>query len=146
MIYLAIPYSNDSPLASFIRDARYRVATKIAGTIMEGGHRVFSPITHNHPIKIANGSVGSTVEDPSASVYLHVDKTVFDVCSDLYVVMIGGWKQSRGVQMEIDWAREAGTPLTFIKPENYGFRPEFPYSDEIWSELINYVPLEGDKE
>jgi len=37
-----------------------------------------------------------------------------EMCNDVVVVMLDGWRESVGVQAEIAIARELGKPVTFL--------------------------------
>jgi len=47
MIYLATPYSHKD---AEIREQRHLCVTQVAARLMVEGHKVFSPVTHCHPL------------------------------------------------------------------------------------------------
>ena len=42
------------------------------------------------------------------------DRRYLDVCDEVVVLMLDGWRESVGVQAEIAIARELGKPVTFL--------------------------------
>ena len=101
-IYLAIPYSQ-MPEKSFY------IANKISAIFMEKGFIVFSPISHSHPI-----SMEMKRYQTNYHFWLSQDRVWFEYCEMLVVLMLPGWKESKGVQIEIGWARELKMPIVYI--------------------------------
>lgn len=105
LVYLAVPYSHPDP---DVQEARFRVANRAAGILMERGHIVFSPISHSHPIACAH-------ELPRHWEFWEVqDKAYLSVSSALYVLMLDGWRESRGVTAEIEIARGHSIPIHYL--------------------------------
>lgn len=105
MIYLATPYSHDDPN---VRAARFDQACIIAGTLMNSGHLVFSPIAHSHPIALK-------CELPTTWDYWRRYDYRMLLCSTkLVVAMMDGWQESKGVQAEITIAKEFDIPIEYL--------------------------------
>jgi len=107
-VYLASPYSDPDPA---VREARYEAACRTAAHLMWQGRIVFSPISHSHGIPQYDLPV-------NWNFWEACDRQHLDVCSEVVVLMLDGWEQSRGVQAEIAIARELGKPVSFIDPND----------------------------
>ncbi|MFO0916615.1 MAG: DUF1937 family protein [Pirellulales bacterium] len=107
MIYLASPYSHDSPA---VRQQRYEDACQAVVQLLHAGHAAFSPIVHSHPL------VSYSLPTDWA-FWQRVDQEHLRRCDQIIVVMLDGWEESRGVAAEIDIARELGLPIDYVSPE-----------------------------
>lgn len=107
MIYLACPYSHPDPA---VREARFRVANAAAAVLMGRGEAVFSPISHSHPIAVQCGLPGDF------DFWRDFDEAMIAASSSLAVVMLDGWRESRGVTAEIEMAEKRGMPVEYIDP------------------------------
>lgn len=107
-IYLASPYSH--PVKA-VRQDRFRLACKAAANIIKQGHICFSPIAHSHPI-------ADYLENHNDSEYwLKQDFSFLDSWADeLWVLMIPGWKESKGIAAEVKYAT-GRIPIRWIKPK-----------------------------
>ncbi len=104
-IYLATPYSHKDPK---IMQTRFELVNKVAGDLIRHGYIVFSPISHNHVIvKAGNLPTGW-------DFWLEYDKTFIEWADKVYVLMQDGWKDSVGVNTEIEIAKEFGKPIVYI--------------------------------
>jgi hypothetical protein len=123
MIYLASPYSAkihdcaaDMPNCrdEVTEHKRYIEACYACGMLMMNGDTVYSPIAHWHLIdRLMQGSIG--YED-----YLAADFEMIDLCSELHVLMLDGWKESRGVTLEIEYAKLKNKPVKYLKLDEQG--------------------------
>ena len=75
---------------------------------MAAGVYVFSPISHTHPIAEA-GSLPTGWEFWEA-----YDNIMLSRCTKLIVLMLDGWKESKGVAAEIKIAEKLGIPIVYI--------------------------------
>lgn len=105
LIYLASPYSHESP---GVRQFRFEMACFYAGKVMDNEHIIFSPIAHSHPIE--QFGLG---EIKDANFWLHQDFEILKRCDELWVLMLDGWKESYGVNREIDFANNMGMKVSF---------------------------------
>jgi len=110
MIYLAYPYTHPD---SEIRRRRFEGATSAAATLISGGHIVYSPITMTHPIDIVLAGAGNTL---GSDYWVRFDEAFMNACSEMVVVDTPGWKESKGIQREIDYFRSHGKPVAVVKP------------------------------
>jgi hypothetical protein len=107
VLYLATPYSHPDPV---IRQLRYEQVTKSAARLIDLGHIVHSPITLTHPIEMALGGVRP------AAFWLEFDRPFIEMCSELVVLTLAGWKESVGVAYERQLFEELGRPVSFLVP------------------------------
>ena len=110
MIYLASPYSDDSDV---LQAWRWRAVCRAASCLMKQGHRVFSPIAHTHPIA-QHGLPGDW------EFWQAWDREMLPACSELWVLKLAGYDQSKGIAAEIALANEMGIPVRFLEPEEAG--------------------------
>ena len=104
-IYLATPYSDPDPK---IRQERFDNINRIAASLINDGHYVFSPISHTHPIAlIGNLPTGWEFWDG-------FDRSFIEWCDVVCVFCTAGWDTSVGVQAEIKIANELGKPIKYI--------------------------------
>lgn len=128
LVYLACPYSHPDPA---VRRARFEAANRCAATLMQAGVFVFSPISHTHPIAEAGDlPLGWDFWEP-------YDRLLIGACGALYVLMLDGWRESRGVTAEIAIARDLGLEIEYLEPEqdealappHHGLEPQGPVPD-----------------
>lgn len=101
LAYLASPYTGDEL-------ARFEAVCDVAGQLLLAGHHVLSPIAHTHPIAVRGNLPGNF------EWYEAYDYALIDACSELWVVMLDGWRESRGVTHEIAYARKTGKPVRWV--------------------------------
>ena len=106
MIYLASPFTNDSP---GLEEERFHAVCACAAELMRAGTHVFSPIAHAYPIS-RHGLPGDW------AYWEAYDRAMLARCDALTVLRLPGWEESTGVQAEIQIARELGLPIEFIDP------------------------------
>lgn len=96
LIYLAAPYSDPDPAVS---QRRFELINVAASYMMRQGLRVFSPISHSHPIAMAGGL-------PTGWEYWEAyDSAILSTCWAFVVLMLPGWHLSVGVGGETNIAR-----------------------------------------
>lgn len=106
MIYLASPYSHSNPAT---RERRFRIVCREAARMMRHGQQVFSPIAHTHPIAQFDLPKGW-------EFWEEFDRWYISRCDEVVVLMLRGWRESKGVQAEIKIAEELGKPVSYIEP------------------------------
>ena len=104
-IYLACPYSHEDILA---RKARFVEVTKKAGEMMKAGYLVYSPVTVCHPI------VTKCDVSTGWDYWKELDKSFIEWCDEVWVVCLDGWKESKGIQAEIEIAKELGKEVKYL--------------------------------
>jgi nucleoside 2-deoxyribosyltransferase len=106
MIYLASPYTHPD---THIRQWRFREACRAAAALLRAGVTVFSPIAHSHPL--ARFGMPTSWE-----FWSQVDREYLSRCDVLAVLTLAGWRESVGVQAEIQLAHELGIPVVYVSP------------------------------
>jgi hypothetical protein len=105
LVYLASPYSHPDPA---VMESRYLEAVKAAHYLMSQGHVVFSPIAHNHIlVKMFGLPVGWEYWEKFDSVYLRMS-------SQLIILTLDGWMESKGIKGELKIAGELQLPLDYL--------------------------------
>lgn len=106
-IYLACPYTHENPA---IRESRFEAVTFMAGSLMQTGALVYSPITMGH-------SICKRCELPQDFAYWEASCISYltSWATALYVLTLPGWQESRGVLAEIKAACATGLPIIYIK-------------------------------
>jgi len=105
-IYLASPYSNADPI---VRQNRFEFACQKAAQIMAEGHNVFSPIAHSHVISL---HMDNSLDH---DFWLNQDLSFLERWADeMWILTLGGWKDSEGVALEIETAKRMGLPVRMV--------------------------------
>lgn len=103
--YLACPYQHED---SSIKALRLDIVTEVAALLHSKGLYVFSPLTHNHPL-IQKGITQTW------DTWRLFDLGILERCDKLLVLSLPGWDISRGVQAEIDHAKDLKMPIEILK-------------------------------
>jgi hypothetical protein len=111
IIYLACPYTDSD---KSVREARFNLATEAAADLIREGHIVFSPITMTHPIDVVLAGEDATL---GSDYWVAFDKTFMDMCSEMLVLQVDGWDQSKGIQREMEYFKAQGKPVNLLVPE-----------------------------
>jgi len=109
MVYLAVPYSDEDWV---VKENRFDRVSQVAAILISRGEIIFSPISMAHPI----AKVGSLPGD--WEFWDKFDRVYLDSCKKLYVLMLRGWEESKGVQAEIGIAKELGIEIEYIHYED----------------------------
>ena len=123
VLYLATPYSHPDPA---VRQERYERVTQAAARLIGLGHIVHSPITLTHPLELAGGIVRP------AEFWLEFDLPFMQMCAELVILTLAGWKESHGIAYEKRMFESMGRPVSYLVPG---------YEDQRFSELGLNVEL-----
>ena len=105
LIYLAVPYSHED---KEVRHYRFEQANKAAGKLMSDGKKVFSPISHTHPI-------AEVCDLPKGWDYWsEFDKAYMSHCHKIIVLCLEGWTESKGIMAELQIAYEMGLEVEYM--------------------------------
>jgi hypothetical protein len=105
LIYLAAPYSDDNEK---IIEMRVASINRIAAHLFIEGHFVISPVSQLHPITVAHKLPANW------QFWKDYLCNILQRCDKLYVLTLDGWKESTGVQAEIEHAMNAGIEVILI--------------------------------
>lgn len=109
LVYLASPYT---PHGGESIEERAQAACKAAAKLMLEGVSVFAPVPHSHVIA---DYLPRDVRMNHA-FWMIQDLAVLRHCDRMVVLTLPGWERSRGIQREIQFARENGIPVEFRAP------------------------------
>ena len=110
VIYLACPYTDSDPA---VRKARFDVATAVAADLIRAGHIVYSPITMTHPIDMVLAGASNTL---GSDYWVAFDEAFMEMCSEMVVIRLDGWKGSSGIRREIAYFTEHKKPIRYMDP------------------------------
>lgn len=128
IIYLACPYSHPS---MEVRVARFQASAQAAAHLIHQGKFVYSPITMTHPIDLVMAAEGDTM---GSDYWCDFDEAFMSVCSEMIILVIPGWDESRGIKREAAFFEAAGKPVSFLNLTKVGYelasRPQEPVGIE----------------
>lgn len=120
--YLASPYWHALPI---VREARAEAAAKAAHWLIEHGHAVYSPIAHRYFVEKATGR-------PIADdIWLAHGLAMLRHASTLVVLTLDGWRESKGVAIELDEAECEALDILWMDPATYERRRVPPSVEDI---------------
>lgn len=103
LVYLACPYTHKM---ESVRQARVTMACAVAARLMELNTAVFSPITHGNAI--AGFLPEARLHDHE--FWMQQCLPILAASQKLVLLPIEGWKESRGVEHELAYAKARGIP------------------------------------
>ena len=101
-IYIAIPYSSVDKIKSF------EMSNRVAADQYKKGNIVYAPISHSHPIAVQESLPGTFI------FWSKIDKEFIWWCDYMIVIKMDGWKESRGVQKEIEYCRSLKKAIVYL--------------------------------
>ena len=108
LVYLAAPYTHPCKMT---QQMRFHAINMVAAYLMnELGLFIFSPISHSHPIA-EDGEIPTTWE-----FWKPYDEEILRCCGRMIVLTLPGWKESKGVQAEIEIATKLGIDISYLDP------------------------------
>ncbi len=112
MIYIASPYSHPDPA---IMQHRFEEVERFTAWALKLGVVAISPIVYGH-------EMAKKHELPTdAAWWAKFNRRLFNHCNLMYLLQIDGWIESRGVKMELEWAKEQSLPVLRFAPSGDGF-------------------------
>jgi hypothetical protein len=108
MIYLASPYSHPDPV---IKKTRFLLVEQCTAALINEGHLVWSPIVHCYEM-----AKKFTMPD-DADFWKAYNFDFIRHCTEMYVLTIDGWTESKGVRMEIELAANILLPVRYVNSE-----------------------------
>lgn len=106
--YLATPYSKYKHGI----EMAFIDAAKLTARLIVDGYKVYSPITHTHPIAI-HGKI-----DPlDHKIWIAFDETMMRAAEALMVAQMEGWEHSHGIAHEIAFFKSFGKPVFYLDIE-----------------------------
>lgn len=105
LIYLASPYTHPDVI---VKHERYNKTRYVLSDMLNEGYIVFSPIVHCHHLHLEH----EMPED--FDFWARYNIAVLRHCDRLMVLMLDGWKESKGVTYEIEAAKILGLPVEYM--------------------------------
>lgn len=112
MIYIVSPYTANSAAT---RRKRLNASVEYAASAMREGVVAFSPLAHGHMIAEYWRKQGTPVGTDYSAWRQHCEAMI-DLCSSVHVLKVPGWKKSKGVAAEIEYAQSIGKEIVYIDP------------------------------
>lgn len=109
MYYLASPYTHDDIR---VRKLRADQATMAAIDLFHQDVFVFAPIPYNAPWEGFDREIRGDWE-----FWEKFDKAFIDRCEGLIVLTLDGWKESKGVTAEVEYAKKQKKPVVYLSLE-----------------------------
>lgn len=106
LIYLASPYTHPSVV---LRQSRAMRIAQVAAQLVKKGLFVYSPVLHGHEID-------KWGDDIPYQYWIDLGLKMLNRCDSLYVVLLPGWKDSKGIQKEVDFAIQMQKPVYYYAP------------------------------
>ncbi len=105
LYYLGSPYSHED---KWMRELRFKAVARVAGALrVKRGIAIWCPIAHSHPISEELAGVDPTDHD----FWLSWDKPFEAACKGLIICALPGWKESRGLQTELELFSDTRTKV-----------------------------------
>jgi hypothetical protein len=109
LIYIATAYSHK--LAP-VMTSRYWKVTEFAAAGIKEGFVLYSPITHCHPM------ARKFKMPKDHQFWLDFNHRMIDNCTEMVVLCLPGWEESKGIKDEMDYCEISGKDYFMFKPEN----------------------------
>lgn len=107
-VYVASPYSSDNP---FVMNDRFLAVEQFTANLIKDGIHALSPIAMFHRMAERH----SLPKD--AEYWSDLNYGILKNCDKVYVLKLDGWKTSKGVVKELQWAKELNIPVLFFESE-----------------------------
>ena len=87
---------------------RYMASIEAQGKLMDAGLAIINPLTNSVPVYEQGFDFGEKIYE--------MDLEILRKCSCVIVLALDGWRESKGVRMEIEAASEAGMLAVCVLP------------------------------
>jgi|SRR5210317_1722353 len=108
MIYVASPYTHEDEKVQTHR-ALVVLAYTVERMRQDSGTFFFSPIVYGHTIRQYDKSIAGT-----ADFWRTFNWKIICACSAVEVLMLDGWAESKGISIEVDWAKQLKLPINYV--------------------------------
>jgi hypothetical protein len=96
---------------------RYEEACRALAQLSQLGISIYAPIPHTHPMT-------RYIPLQSHDFWMRFDLPLLLSCDEVWVLMLDGWEQSKGVMAELEVARKHRIPISFVSPGSDIMVPE----------------------
>ena len=108
IIYLACPYSHADWQT---RLDRFAASADAAAMLIRKGLVVYSPITMTHPIDVVLAENQSSM---GSDYWVDFDESFMDVCAEMLILTLDGWRGSSGIKREIAYFETQGKKISLM--------------------------------
>lgn len=108
--YLASPYSHEERC---VIQGRVNEAERAVAWLTKQGVAVFGAIHHSHPL-VKYGF------DSTWNMWQSIDKKFMDSCKGIIVLCLNGWRESVGVNAELEYCAKKKLPIFLMEKELEG--------------------------
>ena len=112
MIYVASPYTAPSRI---VEEQRAIDVARYTSKLIADGFPAFSPIAHGHFIDKCTDKGKA----PDYRRWVLHGLALLSTSSEMHVLMLAGWRASKGVQTEIDYAEQSQIDVGYYEPSEY---------------------------
>ncbi len=113
LAYLATPYTNYEDGI----EIAFREAARITASLLTSGIEAYSPIVHCHPM-----ATYSHLDALDRDFWLRYQETMMQRCDVLIVAQMKGWKESLGIQHEINFFLSRKRVIFTLDPTSMNMR------------------------
>lgn len=115
-IYLTSPYTAfraDGTYDDILMQERYIAVTECFQKLVAAGLVIFCPITMTHHIDCMHRNLHGSRMKPS--FWYEFDKPFLQAASQLFVLKLLGWKESKGLQEEVETAKGRNLSIVYLE-------------------------------
>ncbi len=115
-IYLASPYTalrEDNTYDDILMQERYTAVTECFQKLVAAGLIVYCPITMSHHIDCLHRNLHGNRMPPE--FWYEFDKPFIQHASQLFILKLPGWEESKGLKDEIETAKDRHIPVTYLE-------------------------------
>jgi hypothetical protein len=113
LAYLATPYTNYEKGIEWA----FREASRIAGELLLAGVEVYCPMAHCHPL-----SIHAQIDALDRDFWLRYQEAFMARCDVLIVAQMQGWKESHGINHEINFFLTRKRVIFMLNPDTMNMR------------------------
>jgi len=110
LIFLASPYSHYD---SVVRYERYAEVKAFLTRALLKKKNIYSPIVYTHPVHLLGA--GSTTFE----FWSDFNRAMLTRSSEMWILTIGGWEESKGIAYEIEVAIDYHVPIFLVNPQSH---------------------------
>ena len=112
LVFISSPYSHPH---KEVMTGRAIAAGDYAAFCMGMGLHPFSPIAHWH-------NIADRCDMPTdAGPWMKYNREMLRACDCVHVLCIDGWRESKGVGYELQWASDLRIPVWYARPDDGGY-------------------------
>lgn len=102
-IYLASPYTDPDPA---VVNLRYQMTAEFTAMKLKDLHKIYSPIVHCHDLAHKHDM------PKDFEFWKEYNLAMLQSASEVWVLALEGWEESKGVRAEINHALQIPLPIT----------------------------------